>query len=71
MPPGPAGDGAGHGLHGPLRRRQPGGAVSAANARLVQAYGPWAVVTGASDGIGRAFAQALAARGLQDRKSVV
>ncbi len=25
-------------------------------------YGPWAVVTGASDGIGRAFAEALAAR---------
>jgi uncharacterized protein len=27
-------------------------------------YGPWAVVTGASDGIGRAFAHALAAHGL-------
>lgn len=27
-------------------------------------YGPWAVVTGASDGIGRAFAVALARRGL-------
>ncbi|MEM9190491.1 MAG: SDR family oxidoreductase [Myxococcota bacterium] len=27
-------------------------------------YGPWAVVTGASDGIGREFAQTLATRGL-------
>ncbi len=29
-----------------------------------QRYGPWAVVTGASDGIGRAFSMELAARGL-------
>jgi uncharacterized protein len=33
-------------------------------ARFRERYGPWAVVTGASDGIGRAFAVALAQRGL-------
>lgn len=32
--------------------------------RFVKRYGPWALVTGASDGIGRAFAGALAERGL-------
>jgi len=32
-------------------------------AGYLERYGPWAVVTGASDGIGRAFAQELAAAG--------
>lgn len=31
---------------------------------FVRHYGSWAVVTGASDGIGREFARELAARGL-------
>ena len=39
-------------------------------------YGPWAVVTGATDGIGRAYADVLAAAGpipfqLADRVSIV
>lgn len=38
--------------------------TAGARPRGVQAYGPWAVVTGASDGIGRAFAEQLAAAGL-------
>jgi uncharacterized protein len=38
--------------------------VSRADDRLVHRYGPWAVVTGASDGIGKAFAHHLAAGGL-------
>lgn len=38
--------------------------MSGADKRLAHRYGPWAVVTGASDGIGKAFASYLAANGL-------
>jgi len=39
-------------------------APRAENSRLLASYGPWAVVTGASDGIGRELARQLAAAGL-------
>lgn len=42
----------------------PAAAGTRADARFRNRYGPWAVVTGASEGIGRAFADHLARRGL-------
>src|SRR4051794_16802769 len=41
-----------------------GMAVTRKQLRLRENYGPWAVVTGASDGIGREFATCLAAAGI-------
>ena len=32
--------------------------------RNLQQYGPWALITGASDGIGKALAEQIAAAGL-------
>ncbi|MEJ7138896.1 SDR family NAD(P)-dependent oxidoreductase [Amphibiibacter pelophylacis] len=42
----------------------PNGSPTIRSSEFSLRYGPWAVVTGASDGIGRSFATALAARGL-------
>ncbi len=40
------------------------GSADVSNGRILDRYGPWAVVAGASEGIGRAWCQRLAARGL-------
>ena len=37
---------------------------SIADTRFARRYGPWALITGASDGIGKACADAVAARGI-------
>lgn len=44
--------------------QQPVRSATRKQQRLRERYGPWAVVTGASDGIGRALARQLAAAGL-------
>ena len=38
--------------------------MSGPDARFVARYGPWALVAGASEGIGASFAKAIAARGI-------
>ena len=37
--------------------------VSTSNQKWLAQYGPWALVAGASEGLGAAFAEELAARG--------
>lgn len=47
-----------------MRDQRIGNANSARHQRFRSRYGPWALVTGASDGIGKALAAEVAARGL-------
>lgn len=49
---------------GHAQRSAPTRTFTRAQSRLRERYGPWAVVTGASDGIGRAFAVRLAEAGI-------
>lgn len=53
-----------HCQSGDLRKGVEMTIVTQADAKWAEKYGPWALVTGASDGIGREMARDLAARGL-------
>ncbi len=49
------------GEQGAVHRRTPGGVVMSS---FKEKYGPWALVTGASSGLGSSFAKQLAVEGL-------